>query len=137
MTPVLDASVFVAAISPTERHHRKARQLFDSHLDSAPYLVPELFRVEVLAALARRDEPPELLDTVDAIVRSPRFHGCPLDEPLLAMAVRVARAARLRAYDAVYVAMALTHREPLFTLDLDVGLRSKASFPELAVVGAD
>lgn len=137
MTPVLDASVFVAAISPTERQHRTARQLFDSHPDSAPYLVPELFRVEVLAALARRDEPPELLDTVDAIVRSPRFHGCPLDEALLAMAVQVARTARLRAYDAVYVALALTHREPLFTLDLDVGLRSKASFPELVVVGAD
>lgn len=135
MTPVLDASVFVAAISPTERHHHQARLLFDSHPDSAPYLVPDLFRLEVLAALARRNEFPELLDTVDAILRSPRFHSCPLDEPLLETAVHVARVARLRAYDAAYVALALTHDEPLFTLDQDLGRRCRAAFPDLGVVG--
>lgn len=42
MTPVLDASVFIAAISPTERHHRRARTLFDSHPDSSQFLVPDL-----------------------------------------------------------------------------------------------
>ena len=135
MTPVLDASVFVAAVSPAERHHRQARLLFDSHADSEPYLVPELFRVEVIAALARRGEPPELLDTVDAIVRSPRFYGCPLDESLLEEAVHIARAARIRAYDAVYVALALNRGEPLFTLDGEVGSRSQLAFPDLAVVG--
>jgi len=137
MTPVLDASVFVAAISPAESHHRQARLLFDSHADSAPYLVPELFRVEVIAALARRGEPPELLDTVDAIVRSPRFYSCPLDEILIEEAVHVARVARIRAYDAVYVALALNRGEPLFTLDGDVGSRSQSAFPDLAVIGTD
>lgn len=135
MTPVLDASVFVAAVSPTERNHRQARLLFDSHPDSAPYLVPELFRVEVIAALARRGEPTELLDTVDALVRGPRFYACPLDERLLDDAVRVARVARLRAFDAVYVALALARGEPLFTLDAEVGARSEAAFPDLRIVG--
>lgn len=137
MTPVLDASVFVAAISPAERHHRQARLLFDRHADSAPYLVPELFRVEVISALARRGEPPELLDTADAIVRSPRFHSCPLDERLIEEAVHVARVARIRAYDAVYVALALNRGEPLLTLDGEVGSRSLSAFPDLAVIGTE
>ena len=135
MTPILDASLFIAAISPSERHHREARLLFESHPDSAPFVVPELFRVEVIAALARRGEPTELLDAVDALVRGPRFYACALDEDLIGEAVRVARLARLRAYDAVYVALALAHGEPLFTLDGDVVSRCQVSLPELRVVG--
>jgi predicted nucleic acid-binding protein len=134
LRPVLDASVFVAAISPTERHHRDARQLFDSHPDTEPYLVPGLFRVEVLAALARRGESAELLDTVDALVLGPRFYVCSLDEALLVRAGQVARAARLRAYDAVYVALALERGVPLFTLDREVVLRCREVFPEFGVV---
>lgn len=133
MTPVLDASVFVAAISPAEVHHRRARELLEGHPVTAPFLVPELFRVEVLAALARRGEPAELLDTVDALVRGPRFYACMLDGALLEQAARVARTARLRAYDAVYVALALTRGKPLLTLDGDVVARSAACFPELRV----
>jgi predicted nucleic acid-binding protein len=135
VTPILDASVFIAAISPSERHHRHARLLFDSHPDSAQFLVPDLFRVEVIAGLARRGEPTELLDTVDALVRGPRFYACPLDEDLLGEAVRVARLARLRAYDAVYVALALARGEPLFTLDGEVASRCQVSFPDLRVFG--
>lgn len=133
MTPVLDASVFLSAISPSERHHSAARVLFESHPDSSPYLVPELFRVEVIAALSRRGESDELLDIVDALVRGPRFHGCPLDGVLLAEAARVAREARLRAYDAVYVALALLRGQPLYTLDREVRERSEAAFPALRV----
>lgn len=137
MTPVLDASLFIAAISPSERHHRQARVLFDSHPDSAPFLVPELFRVEVVAGLARRGESDELLDVVDALVRGPRFTPCTLDGDLLEKAVQVARLARLRAYDAVYVALALLRGEPLYTLDGDVVSRCRAHFPDLRVVSVD
>jgi len=136
VTPVLDASIFIAAISPAERHHRQARMLFDSHPDSAQFLVPELFRVEVIAGLARRGEPPELMDAVDALVRGPRFCTWPLDQELLGEAVRVARIARLRAYDAVYVALALARGEPILTLDAEVVSRSHTSFPDLRVFGA-
>jgi predicted nucleic acid-binding protein len=136
MTPVLDASVFVAAISPAERHHDRARALFEGHPATDPFLVPDVFRVEVLAALARRGEPLELLDTVDALVRGPRFSACVLDEGLLEEAVRVARIARLRAYDAVYVALALLRGEPLLTLDGEVVSRSTACFPALRIGAA-
>jgi predicted nucleic acid-binding protein len=131
--PVLDASIFVAAISPTERHHPRAKRLFESHPDTEPFLVPELFRHEVVAALSRRGEPADLLDTVDALIRGPRFHARPLDDELLERAVQVARMARLRAYDAVYVALALIWKEPILTLDADVVERTKATFGDLRV----
>ena len=133
MSPVLDASVFIAAISPAERHHDRAGRLFESHPDTEQFLVPELFRVEVLAGLSRRGEPADLLDTVDAVIRGPRFHARPLDGELLERAVLVARNARLRAYDAVYVALALMWNEPLLMLDGEVVERSGASFADLRV----
>lgn len=135
MSPVLDASVFIAAISPTERHHHRARRLFDSHPDTEQFLVPDLFRVEVIAGLSRRGEPADLLDTVDAVISGPRCHACPLDGELLERAVHVARIARLRAYDAVYVALALMWNEPILTLDGEVAERSGASFADLRVFG--
>jgi predicted nucleic acid-binding protein len=133
MTPVLDASVFVAAISPSERHHAQARTLYESHPDAQPYLVPSLFRVEVIAALARRGESDELLDVVDALVRSPRFHTCVLDPSLVERTTSVARRARLRAYDAVYLALALSVGAPLYTLDADLIARVMSTYPEIVV----
>ena len=136
MSPVLGASAFIAAISPTERHHHKARRLFDSHPDTEQLLVPELFRVEVIAGLSRRGEPADLLDLVDAVIRGPRFQVRSLDGELLDRAVHVARVARLRAYDAVYVALALSCGEPILTLDGEVAERSCAKFGELRVFGS-
>ena len=133
MTPVLDASVFVAAISPAESHHAQARALYESHPDSQPYLVPTLFRVEVIAALSRRGESNELLDVVDALVRGPRFHTRALDPVLLDGATEVARRARLRAYDAVYLALALAAEAPLYTLDADLIARVLSTYPEVAL----
>jgi predicted nucleic acid-binding protein len=49
----------------------------------------------------------------------------------------VGRRARLRAYDAVYVALALSRRQPLLTLDAEVVERGTAAFPELRVFGRD
>jgi predicted nucleic acid-binding protein len=137
VSPVLDASVFIAAISPAERHHTRARRLFESHPDTEPYLVPDLFRVEVIAALSRRGERNELLDAVDAIVQGPRFHAAALDDELLRRAVDVARSARLRAYDAVYVALALKRDQPILTLDSDVVERATTCFERLRVFGAE
>lgn len=136
MTPVLDASVFIAVISPAERHHGRARRLFDSHPDTEPFLVPDLFRLEVVAGLSRRGEPAAFVDTVDAVIRGPRFHSRPLDGVLLDRTVLVARTARLRAYDAVYVALALLADAPILTLDEEVVQRCSASFAELRVFGS-
>lgn len=133
MSPVLDASVFIAAISPVERHYHRAKQLYDTLPDTEQFLVPGIFRVEVVAGLARRGEPVDVLDTVDAIIRGPRFYACPLDDELIERAVRVARVAHLRAYDAVYVALALALDAPILTLDGEVIARGRAGFPDLRV----
>jgi len=131
---ILDASLFLAAISPSELHHGPARALFDSAPDSQPFLVPSLFRLEVLAALARRRESNELLDAVDAMVSGPRFHTVALEALLIERSVAVARAARLRAYDAVYAALALEQKAALLTLDRELCSRLDAAFPEAVLV---
>ncbi len=110
--------------------------MFQSHTATSPFLVPELFRVEVVAGLARRGEPSELVDAVDALIRGPRFVAVALDARLLEQAVAVARVARLRAYDAVYVALALLWEQPILTFDEEVIERSRARFPELQVFDA-
>lgn len=131
---VLDASVFVAAISPDEIHHRAARELYGSYAEDRAFLVPSLFRVEVLAALARRGERDALLDTVEVLVSGPRFHTLAVDAALIERATKVARAAHLRAYDAVYVALALNQEAAFLTLDMDVRRKVTATYPELSFV---
>jgi predicted nucleic acid-binding protein len=131
---VLDASVFVAAISPSEVHHRAARALYDSFPEDRAFLVPALFRVEVIAALARRNEPTELLDAVEVLTSGPRFHGVAIDAPLIDEAAGMARVARLRAYDAIYAALALGHGAALWTLDVELRSKMSVSFPQVRVV---
>lgn len=128
---MLDASVFVAAISPAEIHHLEARLLLDDLPERQSYLVPSIFRLEVLAALARRGESDEVLETADALVSGPRFHVHALGVSLVESAVAVARRARLRAYDAIYAALALVEGARLITLDRDVVERLRISFPDL------
>jgi predicted nucleic acid-binding protein len=130
---VLDASVFVAAVSPHEIHHVAARDLYNSYVADRAFLVPSLFRVEVLAALSRRGEPDELLDTLDLLVSGPRFHSVPIDGPLIERSAEVARAGRLRAYDAVYVALALNAGAAFLTLDSDVRSKVAEIFPSLSL----
>lgn len=127
---VLDASVLIAVLSPAEVHHDAARALYDSVPGHRPFLVPALFRVEVMAALARRRESELVLDTVDAFVTGPRFHACPLDEALVAKSVEVARRAGCRAYDAAYGALALQRGAVLCTLDEELARLLSRAYPE-------
>jgi predicted nucleic acid-binding protein len=130
---VLDASVFVAMISPSEIHHARARECYRSHSADEVFWVPSLFRLEVLAALARRGEARELLDTVDALVCGPRFYPVPTDE-LVERAVDVARKARLRAFDAIYAALSLSRGAVLMTMDGGLKRHLVAAFPDVRVV---
>jgi len=75
-----------------------------------------------------------LLDTVDILVSGPRFHSIPIDASLIERSVQVARAARLRAYDAVYVALALNVDAAFLTLDSDVRSKVSEVFPSLSFI---
>jgi predicted nucleic acid-binding protein len=57
----------------------------------------------------------------------------PLDAELLDRALDLARRARLRAYDAVYVAVASLRGVPLFTIDEEVRRRVTAHVPGIDV----
>lgn len=131
---VLDASAYVAWLSPGERHFATARTLLARVPAKRPFTVPSLFRVEVLSALARRSESVEFIDAVDARLRGPRFRYVPLDDRLLERATLVARGAGLRAYDAVYCAVAVELGLPLMTLDAEVGPRLLALYPDAVVL---
>lgn len=106
MSVVLDASVFVSAMSPSERQHAQALTLMQRVPEAEPFVVPSVFRLEVVAAFARRRATLELLDLVDARVRGPRFRVVPVDDAVVALAVEVARTARLRGYDSLYAGFA-------------------------------
>lgn len=131
---VLDASLFVSSISPGEARHAAARALLAGFPDDEPFVVPSLFRVEVIAALSRRNESEALIDLVDARLRGPRFLAVALDSQLLDQATAVARRARLRGYDAVYVALAMIRSQPLATLDRELVDRLASTYPDLSVV---
>jgi predicted nucleic acid-binding protein len=130
---VLDASVLVATLSPAERHHDLARRLYAIRPPAVPFLVPAVFRVEVLSALRRQGAPTELIDAADALVRGPTFRSAAVAAGLLDDAATLARAAGLRAYDALYAALAWRQQAVLLTLDREVVARLQSCYPEIDV----
>ena len=96
--------------------------------------MPSFCRLEVLAALARRGESVEPLNTVEVLVTGPRFFSVSIDASLIEKATQAARAARLRAYDAVYVALALDRGDALLTLDSEVRSKIAEKFPGISLV---
>lgn len=125
--------MYISSISPLEVHHEQALQLMRSVPEDQPFVVPSLFRLEVVSALARRGESKELLNTVKVLVHGPRFHAVPLSEPLLENAQEIAEVAGLRAYDAVYVALARETKAQLLTFDREVRTRVSRHFPEVSL----
>ena len=117
---VLDASVFVAWVSPTQRTDAAMQLLADKA--RLRFIVPSIFQVEVrnvLLACERRDkwqiaesaEALALLDGLDLVVMPPPF-GYELDE-----AFRVARAERLSMYDGLYLYEAQQHTAAIASRD--------------------
>ncbi len=129
---VLDASVFVSSLLRSERRHPDAIALL-GRFRTGRFLVPSIFEVEVIAALARRDVAGPVIDGVRAAIATAQFDRRPVD-PLVPRATAIAATARLRAYDALYAALALQEGAPLLTFDDELRVRLGASFPELVVL---
>lgn len=107
--------------------------MFEAFPGDERLVVPSVFRIEVIAALARRGESREVVDAVDALVQSPKFEKVPIEPALIELAVHVARTAKVRGYDALYAAVALERRTALLTLDDEVRKRMRRIFPDLQV----
>jgi predicted nucleic acid-binding protein len=129
--PVLDASVFVAFLSPAEVHHEQALTIYRSVDAATPFIVPSIFPIEVLSAFARRGAQGAYLKGVQGMVWGPKFRRVELDDSLLHQAAQVVERCKIRAYDSLYVAASIVTNEPLFTLDRDVIERVHKVFPKL------
>jgi predicted nucleic acid-binding protein len=114
---VLDASVAVAALRPTEALHADAlRRCLPLFAGRDEIVVPSLFDVEVTSALVRRGVAAASVDRWLAT----QF----VSRKLIVLGPRAAQAARrivgltkLRAADAIYVWVAVRENLPLVTAD--------------------
>ena len=122
MTVTIDASVWVAARFEAEPGYADSVACTRKALGSPePIVLPWLAWVECVAAVARKTEIRELAESVGRQLRRlPGIQWAPLDEAMAEEASRLASECRLRAADAVYVAVAYRHRATLVTLDSEV-----------------
>jgi predicted nucleic acid-binding protein len=120
MRYVLDASVAVAFLRPTDANHPRVLKFMQKAL-SAPHdlLVPAIFRVEVAAALARASIGAGDVDRLMAVLLA-RAEVVTLGPKAARKAAHVAIACRLRGMDAIYVWVAQREGAPLVTLDREV-----------------
>jgi len=132
MTLVLDASVAVASERPNEPGHASSRALVDRVLRGDDVLVvPALFPVEVIAALARRGHDPAAAERlVDALV-APPCEVVSLGPRRAALVARFAARHRLRAADACYAWLAWRRGLPLVTLDEEMVRRAPGALVHL------
>lgn len=125
MRLVLDASVVVASERPKEAAHARARAAVDRVLGGDDEIVvPALFRIEVVAGLARRGHDVTAAERLVEALLAPPAETLTIGPRRAAAISRFAGLARLRAADACYVWTASTRRVPLVTLDEEMVARS-------------
>ena len=124
---IVDASVWVARFLPDDRHHDIAMACITTLLERESRLViPVLAWPEVAGAIARRTGVAENGHDAVGIIRGLRLiESIPMDPSLAHEAAQLAGTRRLRGADAVYVALAVTHRMPLITLDAEMLERAR------------
>jgi predicted nucleic acid-binding protein len=122
----LDASVWLAALTASEREHARCSALIASLLAEQVQLhQPGLFVVEVCATIARRTRNREqALAAANVVLTTPGLVPYPLDHVLAAEASEVAATCALRGADAVYVATARRAGTTLLTLDREIRERA-------------
>lgn len=139
----IDASVFLNAFNPREFGHALSRELLDVlQAKTIPIIAPTLLLPEVAAAVGRGQQDSQLAQAFAATVaRWPQLMLLPLDQTLASQAVEVAAVHRLRASDAVYVAVALRFGIPLVSLDQEQLTRAAAMLttltPQAALVAVN
>jgi predicted nucleic acid-binding protein len=116
---VVDGSVWVSRFLPAEETHQESREWLERHIRAGGQLVePLLLLVELSASISRHTGDAGLArETAERLttLRSVRF--VPLDRRLTALATRMAADMRLRAADAMYIAIAHQLGLPLLTWD--------------------
>ncbi|MCG2786574.1 MAG: type II toxin-antitoxin system VapC family toxin [Anaerolineae bacterium] len=115
----IDASVFVNAFSPTEVGSDNSLAFIEKmQKDNLPIIAPTLLITEIAAAIARKKGDSELaISIANQVANLPNLMLIDLDKSLARLAAETAAAHKLRASDAVYVAVSLRFGTTLVTLD--------------------
>jgi predicted nucleic acid-binding protein len=124
---VVDASLWVSQLVPSDAHHPTARRWLDAALAAGAWtpVVPALALPEVAGAVARHTGVPALGEEALTALRAvPGLRVVALDASLGEEAGRVAARLGLRGADAVYVAVAHALDVPLVTLDDELEARA-------------
>ncbi len=126
---IVDASVHIADMRPSEPHHPEARAFLDHvrRTGEAAY-GPTILLAEVAAGIARGTGRPGLARRLTGLLRRvPSFIFVPVDETLGDLAAEVAAEQQIRGCDAVYVALAQQLDAILVTLDGEQRQRAPAT----------
>ncbi|HEV2109236.1 MAG TPA: type II toxin-antitoxin system VapC family toxin [Thermomicrobiales bacterium] len=128
---VVDASVWVSALMPRERHHIQSRQWFERWNQQDQLIIAPILAVsEVAGAIARRTGTPEDgRAAATDLFAAPSVHLVPLDEHLGRDTAMLAADLSLRGADATYVAVAQRFDVPLLTWDHDQAARAEVAIP--------
>ncbi len=126
MRLTIDASVFVAALRPSELHNTKSQSLFQSlEVNPAEVICPRLVLAETAATLARTTSSDALgIAALEFVYATPRIALLDLDNGRADRAARIAVMQRLRGADAVYVQIAEEHETILITWDQEMLARA-------------
>lgn len=125
---VVDASVHIADMRPSELHHPAARAFMDTVRQSGmPIYGPIIVLAEIAGGLARGTGRADLARReIRLLQRLPNFVFVPVDEALGRLAAETAAAYQIRGCDALYVALAQQLDATLVTLDAEQGRRGLA-----------
>lgn len=125
---VIDASVHIADVRPSEPHHGEARAFLDQvRRTGAPAYSPIIVLAEVAAGVARGTGRSGLARRLTNLLRRvPNFVFLPVDEALGDLAAEVAASQQVRGCDAIYIALAQQLSATLVTLDGEQRQRAPA-----------
>lgn len=125
---VVDASVWLSWLRPSDRHHQATREWIEPRLLAGEVLAtPDLAIIEVAGAIARITGRSSLGRRAAAgLMDIPLLDVHPGDQERFALAIAVAADGRLRGADAVYAALAMRLDAPLVTWDEELLDRASA-----------
>ena len=120
-----DASIWISYLLPDDVNHEASRAWFAQLSPDEEIVEPSLLLVEIAAGLSRRTGRFDLVQQAIATVRSePRLRLHSMTDALMDEALTLAMRLRLRAGDAIYVALAHIMGVPLVTWDREQRQRS-------------
>lgn len=116
---VVDASVLIADMRPSEPYHREARAVLDRIRSGIePAHSPVIALAEVAGGISRATGRPDLARRLtDLLRRTQGITFLPVDEILGSLAAETAAVHQVRGCDAVYIALAQQLGAILVTLD--------------------